>query len=292
MNYQKSIRFVVSAFASCVLLISLVPQSGIAQNQIVVLEHPDALLTQVFGINDNDTAVGSYTTSDYRSHGFLWVAGQFTATIDVPGALDTFAYGINNLGDVAGNYFDSNFRSHGFVVSKGTFTTIDYPDARHTQAFYTNNRGQVFGAYDDQDGAWQGFIYDGGRFTRISVPGAYNTFIYGGNDKGEFSGAYNAPNGPSSATYYGLLGNSAGLTTFSYGAAAGLGQISNNGTAVGNYTDGYVVHGVILRNGAVTVYDVPGANWTSLTGVNNDGWLAGMYTDASSQQHSFIRIPD
>jgi hypothetical protein len=86
--------------------------------------------TWVWGINNNDQIVGSYTNGTDQS-GFLYSGVNYT-TVTVPGNnYRTIASGINNNGQVVGTYYYGNGRSptptagsSGSLYSGGTFTTM------------------------------------------------------------------------------------------------------------------------------------------------------------------------
>src|SRR5260370_20998621 len=59
--------------------------------------------------------------------------------------------------------------------------------------------------------------------------------------------------------------------------------INDKGRVVGRYQDsGGNVHGFLLKNGAFTAIDVPGATgFTVARGINNSGDIVGNYVDSS-----------
>jgi hypothetical protein len=83
---------------------------------------PGAAATDAFGVNDNDTVVGTYTDGTgaaATTHGFIWkVGGHLTTVVDDPnGAGTTFLNGINDEGDIVGFYTDSAGNTDGLVAS-------------------------------------------------------------------------------------------------------------------------------------------------------------------------------
>lgn len=75
--------------------------------------------TMIFGINNADTVVGSYTAGT-AMHGF--VAQAFTgkhSTVDDPnGVGNTLINGLNNTGQIVGFYTDNAGVTHGFLAHK------------------------------------------------------------------------------------------------------------------------------------------------------------------------------
>ena len=59
---------------------------------------------------------------------------------------------------------------------------------------------------------------------------------------------------------------------------------------MGSYMLGGLSNGVIDINGVTTTLDVPGSTNTYLVGINDNGVIAGNYTDATGQ-HGFLANP-
>jgi hypothetical protein len=81
---------------------------------------PGATSTAAFGVNDNDTVVGTYTDGSGASatmHGFIWrIGGSLTTKVDDPNGIGTTTLnGINNEGDIVGFYVDSKGNTDGIV---------------------------------------------------------------------------------------------------------------------------------------------------------------------------------
>lgn len=72
-----------------------------------VLNHPDAAMTFVQGINNKGELSGSWEDADGNSHGFALAADLVTWTsFDAPGKPQTQAFQINNLGQIVVNGSD------------------------------------------------------------------------------------------------------------------------------------------------------------------------------------------
>jgi len=292
MNYGKCISW---ATALCGMVFLAVPQTATAADQFSTLDYPGAVETQLFSVSDNGAAVGFYIDANYGLHGFRWFEGQFTS-IDVPGAWFTMASGINNAGHIVGSYMGPpDGRMHGFLLIDGSFTTITYPDSFRSMALGINNGDAIVGSYVKDTDYWQGFMYTASQFINIDVPNGFNTLVNGVNDHGQVSGSYEASNGPNSYTWYGFVAGRNGFSTVSVGAAlTEVGQISNNGSIVGDYVDnpnGPEVHGFTLISGDLETHDFPSAVRTWVQGVNNNGWTVGRYLDSNNQTHGFISVP-
>lgn len=266
----------------CTLFLSLIVS---AQARIITFNAPDADTkpgdnngTYSSGLNARGAITGSYQDANSVFHGFLRSpAGKFT-TFEVPAA-DTSPYNgtspsaINDLGAITGSYYDANGFSHGFLrTPDGKFTTFDVPGAGGYGSIplAMNLEGAVVGFYTDSNYSFHAFLRSpGGKFT---------TWI-----------------GPDACTGNGSEG------CFGSGAS----NINAFGTITGGYEDnsGNFVHHSYVRNaeGKLKPFDVPSAGTGSyqgtgcpgcLLGLNQWGAIAGIYSDANSVNHGFVRSPD
>ncbi len=232
------------------------------------------------GINVWGAITGAYQDAATVYHGFLRSPrGKFT-TFEAPGA-DTTAgsyngtvpNSINDLGAITGDYADANGFSHGFVRSpQGKFTTFDVPEAGGfgTIPIAINLEGAVVGLYTDSNYSFHAFLRSpGGKFTTWIGPGACTT----DGSQGCFG--------------------------------SGASNINAFGIVVGGYEDdsGNFVHHNYVRtpDGKLKTFDVPGAGTGSYQGsgcpgcalgLNQFGAVAGIYSDANSVNHGFLRSPD
>jgi hypothetical protein len=83
--------------------------------QFVTIVFPEALSTQVYGINDCGIMVGVWGDAS-TAHGFYGRPGNLHS-FDVPGAGATFAQGINNEGRIVGRYVTDGV-PHAFVSGR------------------------------------------------------------------------------------------------------------------------------------------------------------------------------
>jgi probable HAF family extracellular repeat protein len=119
------------------------------------IDYPGARFTSLYGINNSDEIVGTYTTT--AEHAFTLLSGEFT-TIDPPGAKSAIAESINSSGVIVGTFTDTNNQSHGFKYASGVFTTIDYPKANFTSADGIDDIGEIVGSYRIGNGAFHGYL--------------------------------------------------------------------------------------------------------------------------------------
>ena len=232
------------------------------------------------GINAWGVVAGTYQSADTVLHGFLRSPGGKFTTFQAPGA-DTTAGSfngtspstINDLGVITGSYYDASGFSHGFLRSPdGKFTTFDVPGVGGygTTPRALNLEGAVVGVYTDSNYSFHAFLR--------SPDGKFTTWI-----------------GPDACTGNGSEG--------CYGS--GGSNINAFGTIAGGFEDngGNFVHHSFVRNteGKLKTFDVPGAGTGSYQGtgcpgcdlgLNQWGAIAGIYSDANSVNHGFLRGPD
>jgi probable HAF family extracellular repeat protein len=174
-------------------------------------------------------------------------------TIDYPGALDTLATGINRVGAIVGDFrFTENGRILGFLLSGGTFTQIECPSAQFTRPTGINDNGDIVGYCETSDSKFHGFLLSGGVLTLIDFPGAVETSVRGNDNAGDMVGAYCAAQNTSKCL-------SAGNT-----------------------------HGFLLRGGAFTTIDFPGAVYTEAWRINDLGEMLGRYLKPDGTFHLFL----
>ncbi|HLI86737.1 MAG TPA: hypothetical protein VKV17_22720 [Bryobacteraceae bacterium] len=243
-------------------------------------------------LNNSGTIVGSYSTSEFTSTGFVDVGGAFSDVTDTdPTTRNTFANGINDSGTIVGSYA-SFFGANGFVDHGGVFTKIAVPGAFDTYATGINNPGQIVGyALNGNGTTYSGFLDTNGSFTPINDPLAgsgygQGTYAWSINTAGAVAGYY-----VNSSGTHGFLDRNGVFTTLddpnaNYGTYA-LG-INNLGEIVGYYVDNLGVNGLayhgFLYNGSFTTIDDPdaiAAGGTEIYGINDLGQIVGNYTCAA-----------
>jgi hypothetical protein len=122
---------------------------------------------------------------------------------------------------------------------------------------------------------------DSYAISTISYPGASPTTVTDINNVGQVIGHYQL-----SCTSYNFIYDGSNYTTIgSYSAD----YINDNGDLAGNYFDG-TWHGFIIVGGITTTIDYPGAGFTLINDINNNGDAAGLYapSQGSYDQHGFI----
>lgn len=276
-------RAFVLGLALCTL--GLVSTASAQKLRIVSFDAPGADLnpgdfngTYPGGINVSGAITGSYQDTNSVFHGFLRSPGGKFISFDVPGAdmspfNGTTPSNINDLGVIVGSYYDASGFEHGFLRSPdGKFTTFDVPGVGGfgSNPLAINLEGAVVGNYTDANYSFRAFLRNpDGKFTTWIGPGACT----GNGSEGCFG--------------------------------SGASNINAFGTIAGGFEDnsGNFVHHSFVRNakGDLKTFDVPNAGTGSYQGtgcpgcdlgINQWGAIAGIYSDANSVNHGFVRSPD
>ena len=199
---------------------------------------------------------------------------QYT-TLQVSPYHYTAAYGVNNLGDIVGVYSPNGFAS-GFLYSNGNLQTLACSGVNNTYPAGINDNGAIVGWCTPKG---QGFIYQNGAYTFVAYPKAKLTSLAGINNKSEIVGNYMG-SGPKQIQRGFVYANGT-FTLLPSGVTAN--GINNNGTIAGLSCSRQVCSSVLLTKGAkgwrvqeTVVY--PGAANTYLSGINDNGDLAGDWT--------------
>jgi uncharacterized membrane protein len=235
-----------------------------------------------------------------RGHGFVRDARGF-AKVAVPGALYTAASGSDSGGQIVGDYLDSRKRFHGFIRDGRRVRRIDFPGAKGTFAAGINDKGRVVGSYTyERDtpairSAEHGFLLDErGRFRRIDVPGAAETRPAAINNRGQIVGEYVDQAG----TSHGYLQDRDGSVTTIDPPGAGatvVTDVDDQGRVVGAFVDAkQTAISAFVRepDGRFTTIAHPAAGFygTVPEGINNEGQIAGTYSDANDRVHGFVLV--
>jgi hypothetical protein len=235
-------------------------------------------------------------------------------TFDAPGVFDTafsgtYSVSINPAGEILGATIDSSGATTGFLRSSlGTFTTFNVSGAtEYTYPFFgvgafgstLNPSSEATGAYFDANGTGHGFVRDPrGAITTFDAPGAVGeTSPLSINPAGEVTGFYIDANAFAHSFLRDAKGNvtefdAPGASTACFFGLTGANGINAAGEITGNYFDSSLCHShgyLRERNGAFTVFDVPGFTQTFPLTINNAGKIAGWGYDPTGAGHGFLR---
>jgi hypothetical protein len=122
--------------------------NAFSQNNIVLFDVPEAVITYPVAINTAGTIVGYWSQRQPPSSprlGFIRDAGGTITLFNAPGGVYTSPAGINYWGTIAGTYFDGS-SSHGFLRdASGNYTVFDSPGSTDTQVTGINDFDEVVG---------------------------------------------------------------------------------------------------------------------------------------------------
>jgi hypothetical protein len=215
--------------------------------------------------------------------------------IDADGSTNAVADGINNNGLVSGYYEDSSSVYHGFVWRDYVFTNVDYPGAAYTKLYSLNDWGLVIGLYGNNSGtAEHTVIYSAQDRKWTALPDVagypYNEG-YGINDDGVAVGNAFTSSGSSVAWIWDPTAHSYSFFTVP-GAAeytTSPSGLNDKGQIAGYFADASgVYHGFLKEYGTYTIIDAPGAPYTFIDGINNNGAIQGQIYDAAFYAEGFV----
>jgi hypothetical protein len=258
-----------------VLAVGLLAGPMVAQAQaeydFQLIDHPEGLRTQVFGVNDRGDAVGNGNT-DTQGYPFVYASkkGTFTDLATAAGYVWTAVLGITDSGVMVGSVTSlDQLTEHGLIRSRnGTYTVFSHPDAAtFTSARAVNNQGLVTGYRDTLaggggfgDGPAVGFIYDPktGTFTDIDTIPSYFTIAHGINSKGDVVG---------SSWFF-----------------------DEDAPCPGSQ-DEWVRYGWLrTADGSISYFDINGWNDTSARGINDAGWIVGFVYDPNDDKFKGFKV--
>jgi hypothetical protein len=194
------------------------------------------------GINDADTVVGSWFTSNEGAAAFSRQVDGTIKTFSYSNFPTTFFSDINDNGAIVGAVGKRGvFTDRGFLLQNGKTTPINYPGAIQTVPSGINKNGAIVGTHWQSQIQSSGFLLSNGTYTDIQFPSASATSANAINNQGVI-----------------------------------VGDFIDNQQPVPH------IHGFILTNGQFQQIDAPGNNYnTTLTGINDQGVITGWYQATS-----------
>ena len=216
-------------------------------------------------------------------------------SFDVPNATDTEAMGINDWGQIVGKYSDQDGVVRGFLRQpNGVLATVSVPNSTLTTALDINDQGEIVGRYV-RDGIGHGYLFKRGHYYTVDYPGAGDTKLRGIDNWGRITGNFT---NDSDGIEHGFIKDAGGFHQLDYpgSTSSDVWNINDLGIAVGDYSDPDVgnVHAFVLKGRHFTSVDIdlPDVWATSIRGINNFGFMVGVYAYDFADDHSFLRGPD
>jgi hypothetical protein len=179
------------------------------------------------------------------------------------------------------------------ALADPTLINIDPPNATQAIPRAINAKGDVAGNFNDASGVNLGFIRTAaGKYKIFDLPSTSSaTTVLQIDDKDTVAGEFTDSQG----NVHGYTRTSKGKVTQIDAPSADrtyLFGLNNKGQTTGfGYTATEIYHGwVANKKGTALTFDVPnGTNWTVGQAINDSGVIFGMYMDASSAKHLFLR---
>src|SRR4051812_41170675 len=149
-----------------------------------------ATTSQAYAVNDNGMVVGTYTTDDGDTHGFVWTAGNAWTDPGTLGGTTTVPRAINTAGQVVG-YSSTGTTTHAFLwTAPGGMVDIGTLGGAISVAFGISELGQVVGySYISGNTAYHAFLWtDGSGMLDLGTLGGDDSIAYGINSAGQVVG--------------------------------------------------------------------------------------------------------
>ncbi len=212
--------------------------------------------------------------------------------VDFPGALSTQVFGIDARGNVVGQHSVSPPGGpvavvyRGFVrLSDGTYRTLDDP-ANHVQgsANGLSDSGVVVGTYSN-DG-FKSFIFSKGQFQTFGI-GDDETLVTGISTDNQIVGTVT----PESIGFYRSASGAINKLPTIGGENIQPAAVNRRGVIVGSYYTQTATQekGFILPpGGTAQLVLYPGSSSTWLTGISDQGTIAGYASSAPENSNGFI----
>jgi len=269
-------------------------------------------------ITPQGSIVGWYLDANFGSHIFLRAKDGTFTTPEIPSPGASYFGGVvaNSAGSIAAEFFDSNGNPTVFLRSpSGNSTLFQFPPEFLTFFFIPNIMamtpgGTILGSYFDSNGGVHGFLRTiDGKFTTFDVPNAALSFFEGTsptsiNDSGIVTGFCFDTKHNSDLRVF-LRASNGTFTVFDtpqLGAFGSAAAINSPGAVAGNAQNfvcnpnsctNTITSFVRSASGTVSSVNDPQAaqGTTQVTGNNPAGVIIGMYLDANTVQHGFLRTP-
>jgi uncharacterized membrane protein len=250
--------------AAVVLAVLMFPtEHAQAEWHFKVLDYPAATDTQVFGINNHGTVVGSgffFGEQVYWSAAFTYDSRKqvFTPLPPPPLFDESDLAGIADSGVMVGSVYKLSNEppeptQYGFTLSKdGKYRLFSHPGSIYfTGPRAINEKGLVTGWCDNSDPntGTNGFIYDPRKGTFLDIVPSWQTIAQGINSRGDVVGSAYLPEGTACA-------DTSACPEGSYGWLRS-------------------------KKGAITYFRVNGSD-TSARGLSESGHITGFVADAGS----------
>jgi len=289
--------------AAVFFVLGLSSNASAVQYTFTTIDFPGATDTFANGINDQGSIVGTNTTDNTLIHlwgkgadgdqGFLYEGGTFT-TVNFPSAVATKVTDINNSGTMVGTAFEqqaSILFGTGFSFDGGNFKPVQFSEAVQfgTSLNGISNSGLMVGSFDD--GATnRNFVIDENNVTKLSDVFGDDSSANDINNKDLIVGDFLTPADVDRG--FTFVGDTLTELSFPGSDSTFANSVNDLDLIVGSFVrfeedGGFEEHGYFFEDGNYFQIDFPGAEGTTIRGINNSGDIVGAYLDGSGW-HGFL----
>ncbi|MFQ6047968.1 MAG: PEP-CTERM sorting domain-containing protein, partial [Phycisphaerae bacterium] len=258
--------------------------------------------SMALAINDVGDVAGGSTLSGGAGRAFLWSPpGPMQDIGALDPADDSIGWGINDLREVVGVSvsYDGVPQPRAFLWSQGGGMQ-QLPTLGGDQAWAVdiNNGSEIAGAAQTAGGEIHAVVWDGGGVQDLSTLGGPIAQANAINDNGQVVGDSLTPTWDKHAFFYGGDGGMQDIGTLG-GSDSLAYDINELAEVVGtSAVNGSELHAFVWSQagGIQDLNDLidPASGWVleAAYGINDDGWIVGVGTNAAGQRHGFLLVPD
>ncbi len=231
----------------------------------------------------------SQTKTAGVTHAALWT-GKKTVDLGALAPLSSGSWsgatGINDSGQVVGSWATSvsSGDSHPWLYSNGTMTSLPEPSdltGAACEANAINNNGQIVGGCRDASGNDHAVLWQNGTVTELGTLGGPRSFATAIDTNGQIVG-WAATSTDATDGFLWSNGTMTDLGSFLPAA------INNNGVMVGGQ---YIDRGGTVQNLNNLIPANSGYQITNATGINDNGQIVALASDATTSQAAVLLNP-
>lgn len=240
--------------------------------------------TYAVAINNRGQIVGNSITPSGYAHAFLWSRGVLT-DLGTLGGDASDALDINDRGDVIGDADTADGESHSYLWHDGVMHDLGTLGGKVSSSVAINEHAEVTGWSATPTGALHAYLWRRGHMIDLGAIDSEDSFPSAINNRGDVVGDSQAI-----GVYHAVAWERRSLIDVATGLAAGLQDINDDGTAVGN--DGHSHAIVWSRHDGIT--DLPlldSGDINSAWSINRRGEIAGDEDDGKGTERAVLWKP-